>query len=44
MIKRFVLASLLALQLTAIAHRVTAEVPLPECLPCPEDGIIPPAR
>jgi hypothetical protein len=37
MLKRFLLAVLLALPFVAATPVATAEVPFPQCLPCPED-------
>ena len=38
MLKRLVFALLLALPFVAATSVATAEVPWPQCLPCPEDG------
>jgi hypothetical protein len=43
MLKRLMLAVLLALQFVAVTNVATAEVPFPQCLPCPEDDP-PPVR
>jgi hypothetical protein len=37
MLKRLLLAILLALPFVASSNIATAEVPFPQCLPCPED-------
>jgi hypothetical protein len=38
MLKKIVLAILLALPFVSAANVATAEVPFPECLPCPDEG------
>jgi hypothetical protein len=38
MLKRIVVALILALQIGAIANVATAEVPFPQCWPCPDDN------
>jgi len=37
MLKRFAIALILALQFGAIANVATAEIPFPQCWPCPDD-------
>jgi len=37
MLKRIVVALILALHIGAIANVASAEVPFPQCWPCPDD-------
>jgi hypothetical protein len=43
MLKRLLLTILLGLQFVAAVNVASAEVPFPQCLPCPEDDP-PPVR
>jgi hypothetical protein len=38
MLKRLLVAILLALPFVSVVNTATAEVPFPQCLPCPEDN------
>jgi hypothetical protein len=42
MIKRLLLLAALVLPFAGVTTKVTAEVPFPQCLPCPPE--VPPAR
>ena len=41
MLRRIMLAAMLMLNIGVMANVATAIIPIPECLPCPDD---PPAR
>ncbi len=38
MIKKLVFAAFLALQFAAVCSVATADLPWPQCMPCPGDG------
>lgn len=39
MLKRLVLAAILALQFAAVTSIATADMPWPKCYPCPGDNV-----